>query len=56
MRCEKVVVLRHTLRQIKRSDLAKVIYLNSIKLRPYQIGVIDAIENKGIRRAILVWP
>lgn len=34
----------------------KIIQLDSIKLRPYQVDVIDAIENKGIRRAILVWP
>lgn len=32
------------------------IHLNKFKLRPYQIGLFDAIENKGYKRALLVWP
>lgn len=36
--------------------MTTIVKLDSVKLRPYQIGVIDAIENKGIRRALLVWP
>lgn len=32
------------------------IYLNKFKLRDYQIPICDALENKGYKRIIAVWP
>lgn len=32
------------------------IRLSKFKLRPYQYPLFDAIENKGYRRALLIWP
>lgn len=32
------------------------IKLNKFQPRPYQLGLFDAIETKGFRRALLIWP
>jgi hypothetical protein len=32
------------------------IKLNKFKPRPYQIPILDALENKGYKRAIAIWP
>lgn len=32
------------------------IHLNKFKVREYQLGLFDAIENKKFRRAMLIWP
>ena len=32
------------------------LHLNKFKLRDYQIPLLDALENKGIKRAIACWP
>lgn len=37
-------------------NLTTKIHLNKFKLRPYQLPFYDAIENKGYKRALLIWP
>lgn len=32
------------------------IHLNRFKSRPYQLALFDAIENKGYKRLVLIWP
>ena len=32
------------------------IHLNKFKPRPYQLPVLDALENKGYKRVIVIWP
>lgn len=32
------------------------LHLKKFKLRPYQIPLLDALERKGFRRAIAIWP
>ncbi len=33
-----------------------IIKLNKFNPRPYQMPLIDALENKGYKRIISVWP
>src|ERR1041385_2778149 len=32
------------------------IHLNRFKPRPYQLPLFDAVENKGYKRVLLIWP
>jgi len=36
--------------------VAEQIHLNRFKPRPYQLPFFDAVENKGYRRVLLIWP
>lgn len=36
-------------------NVETVIKLNKFKPRPYQLGVCDALENKGYKRLLLIW-
>ena len=37
-------------------SVATQIHLNKFQLRPFQIAVVDALENKGYRRVLACWP